>query len=820
MRAVTVALFLALSACPPPSPAGPRLTGEGWSLTPTDEGGLRFARGDTTLVTLPLDAFQLGTVRALEDDQSYDPYWLVVKDPYLTATPPQGFRWRAATAASVAMEGAALVLSLTFPGEATATVRATVAPAGHLQLHFVPGSTTTPVAYLRLRATTDASEAYYGLGEWFDAVNHRGTLRPMQVEVDLSTESGTTENHVSIPFLVGSRGWGLFVETHRHGVFDVARTTPDVVDSLWGTAEASSEGLVAHLFAADRALDIPLQYYRVTGFPRPPAPWATGPWIWRNESRDQAEVEDDVRQLRALDLATSALWIDRPYASDVNTFDYDPARYPDAGAMVERLHAAGLRLALWHTPYLAPGAAPFRAEAVDAGYFPPEQGALFNRWSAPLDFTRPEVVTSWVGLLHRYTEAGVEGFKLDFAEDVAAGIAGKRSGWRFANGETDRTMQDGYPRRYHAVYREALGGADGFHLVRVARWGEHQHGVVVWPGDIDATLTRYGERFTSRDGESVVGVGGLPSALRAGVGLSMSGLPFFASDTGGYRHSPPDRETWLRWVAHAALMPVMQTGDDSSQPPWVFTAANGRDEAALEVYRQFARLHLRLFPFFWSHVQRMAVDGRPVVRPFGVQWPETGQHPEDAYALGDELFVAPVETAGATSRSLVKPPGRWFSWWDGAELAGEAGAPQVVAAPVGTLPLFVREGALVPLLRPTIDTLSPATDPEVDSYANDAGDLWVRVVPALEATRFECFDGTVLEQQGGAYTATAGSRFTRRVVWELRGAPRPTSVEHDGAALLEVGSEVALRAADAGYWFGEGVLQVKAPLDGRPTRVQ
>lgn len=821
MRSVALAACaVVLLACPtPPPPIPPNLAGPTWQLSVLDGGALLYARDGLPLVTLPPEAFQVGTVRELDLESSYDPYWLVVNDGVFTPVRPDGFRWRVPTGGAAAMDGNELVLTLAFEGSVSATVRAHIATDGHLVLRLLPSSTGTPLAYLRLRAGVDAEEAFYGLGEWFDAANHRGHLRPLQLEADLNVESASTENHVAVPYLVGSRGWGLFVETRRHGVVDVAKSEPATVDWMFGTAEESPNGLIVHLFSAPEPLDVPLQYYRVTGFPRAPSDWATGPWLWRDESRDQAEVEADVRTLRDLDLPTSALWIDRPYASDVNTFDFDPAKYPDAGGLVQAIHGAGLRLALWHTPYLAPGAQPMRGEAQDAGLFPLETGPQLNPWSAPLDFTRPEAVTFWRNRLTRYTTLGVEGFKLDFAEDVVAGLSGRRSGWTFANGETDRTMTDGYPRRYHDTYRAVLANNDGFLLVRHARWGEQQVGVVVWPGDIDATLTRFGERFTKRNGEAVVGVGGLPSAIRAGIGLSMSGFPFFASDTGGYRHSPPDKETWLRWVEHSALMPVMQTGDSSSQPPWEFTAENGRDAEALDTYRRFARLHLRLFPFFWSHVAAMRVGGRPVVRPFGLQFPVLGVHPEDQYGLGDELLVAPVETRGATSRALVKPPGRWFSWWDGSELGGEAGATVTVSAALTELPLFLREGALVPMLRPTIDTLSPtAADAGVDSYANEPGDLWVRVQPGTG--RFVLFDGAVLEQAGGVLTATPGSRFDTSVVWELRGVARPGAVEHAGAVLTELGTAEALEGSPSGFWFDGAVLRVKTPLDGLPTALR
>jgi alpha-D-xyloside xylohydrolase len=814
MRAC-LALFLLLSACPPPvtPPAPLQLTGNGWTLTALDGGTLAYERDGAPLITLPPEAFQVGVVSRLEDTLSYDPYWLVVNDGVFTPTQPMGFAWRAATEASVSRDGDDLLVSLTFTKSLTGTVRASKALDGHVVLHFVPEGTSA-IGYLRMRAGVDATEAFYGLGEWFDGANHRGKLRPMQLEADLNSESAATENHVSVPFLVGSRGWGLFVETFRHGLFDVAKTDAAVVDTMWGTAEESAKGLIVHLFSAPDPLDLPRQYFKVTGFPRPPSDWATGPWLWRDESRDQAEVEDDVRQLRALDLPTSGLWIDRPYASEVNTFDYDPLKFPDAGAMVSGIHAAGLKFALWHTPYLAPLAQPMRGEAELNGYFPPKQGTWLNRWSAPLDFTKPEAVVFWRGLITRYTNAGVEGFKLDFAEDVIAGLSGRSGGWTFANGETDRTMTDGYPRRYHGAYRAVLANLDGFLLVRHARWGEQQTGVVVWPGDIDATLTKYGERFVDRDGDEVVGVGGLPSAIRAGVGLSMSGFPYFAADTGGYRHSPPDRETWLRWVEQSALMPVMQTGDSSSQPPWVYTPENGRDAQALDTYREFARLHLRLFPFFWSHVKTMAQTGRPIVRPFGLQFSALGVHPEDQYLLGDELLVAPVETKGATTRTLIKPPGRWFSWWDGAELIGEPGASLQVAAPLTTLPLFLREGAMVPMLRPGVDTLSPATDPGVDSFDAEAGALWVRVQPGADSS-FTVFDGTTLSQSGGQLTATAGTRFTTSVIWELRGLARPASVTH-GTALVEVPS---LDTVPSGFTFNSGVLSIKTPLDGQPTLI-
>ena len=141
---------------------------------------------------------------------------------------------------------------------------------------------------------------------------------------------------------------------------------------------------------------------------------------------------------------------------------------------------------------------------------------------------------------------------------------------------------------------------------------------------------------------------------------------------------------------------------------WEFEEANGFDQEMLDTYRLFTRLHLRLWPLAWSLAHAMLEDGRPLQRPFGLQHPELGMHPWDAYFFGDDLLVAPVVTEGARARIVPFPPGDWFDWWTGERIVG--GVDLEVPAPLDTLPLFLRAGGIVPMLRPTIDTLAPVLE--------------------------------------------------------------------------------------------------------------
>src|SRR5207244_11669414 len=97
--------------------------------------------------------------------------------------------------------------------------RVTFTPAGDggFAATFAPSAKIA--AFLRISPDADAREAFYGLGEWPDSVDHRGKLRPMQMELDPASESSDDENHVPVPLVIGTTGWGLFVASRRPGAF-------------------------------------------------------------------------------------------------------------------------------------------------------------------------------------------------------------------------------------------------------------------------------------------------------------------------------------------------------------------------------------------------------------------------------------------------------------------------------------------------------------------------------------------------------------------------------------------------------------------------
>jgi len=607
------------------------------------------------------------------------------------------------------------------------------------------GEVLFEVAYLSKNET----ENFYGLGEAFDRVAKRGSSRQMHMVVDFEQESGYNEVHFPIPLLVSTNGSGIFVEDRHPGYFDVCDSSPDLVRVRFSTS-----AIRFHLLFAPTPLDVLTRYAHLTGTPALPPQWAFGVLQWQDEVDGQEMVMDDAHSMRDFDLPCSAIWIDRPFATAHESFIFNPDTYPDSAQMVEDLNAMGYRVAIWSAPYLSKDLAEEYQEAEENGYFVVSNDIHFEKFGTLMDFTNPGAVELWQGLISNATDIGIEGFKLDYGEDVQSGYMGLKIHFEFHNGEGSDTMHHWYHYFYHKTYRDMLEG-DALLINRAGCYGDQTLTSVVWPGDLCANFKYHGE-----DGH----VGGLPAAVIGNQTLSMSGYPFFGSDTGGYRHHRPTKEVLLRWVQHTALTPVLQFGGAGENcNPWDFNLYEGEsdgepylsqyDEETLDIWRQFARLHIRLFPYVYTYAVQASLTGVPITRPFGMVHPELNQHPDFEYFYGDSFLVAPIHR-GEDERSVLLPPGTWYDWFTREKHEGPGEI--AVVAPLERGILLVREGSVIPMLRPTIDTLAPATEPGVESYASDPGTLWVKIFPGATEASFITIMGPVVAVHpgDGSYAVT------------------------------------------------------------------
>lgn len=649
-------------------------------------------------------------------------------------------------------------------------------------------------ALLRFQFAADDG-AYHGLGEQFVSAEARGRVVPMQLQVG-GTRSGTNEQHVPVPFLVSSKGYGIFVETREAGAFDVASTSPELVRATFEGSRAT-----VHFYENRDPLQVVADFTRDTGLPRLPPRWSFAPQQWRNEWESGDEMLEDARRLRAEGIPTTTMWIDNPWQVSYNDGRIDERRFPNPALLMQTLASLGYRVIFWSTPFLdsvAAGAQPANEaerlylQAAERRYlvraangdpyvsptrfFSPS--GMSDAYGALVDFSAPGASRFFEDTLRHTIELGGRGYKLDYGEDILPELAGRRPGFRFADGQSERTQRSLFPQGYHGAYRAALdrwANGDGFTLVRASSWGGQRVCDIIWPGDLDNDF---------REG-SVTEVGGLPAAVSGLISLSESGFPSFASDTGGYRGGRPSRESLLRWAEHTAMSPFMQLGGaGESHNPWSY------DPEATAIYRGLARLHNALVPYFYAHAQRASREGVPPVRSLALAFPDDpGARAERfSYLLGDSLLAAPVVAAGASARRVHIPPGRWVHWFSRARYEGPRDVE--VAAPLGHPPLFVREGAAIPMLLDEVDTLSSTAAMGVVDEGDRASVRRIHSVPRGEVS-LPLDDGMVRVQSSALRAATlefaAGATVRRlRATVDLAatGAAR-VRVEAAGATLRE-----------------------------------
>ena len=262
-----------------PGGGGMQIGGGGFSVAfDKARSTIEVRRGKEALLTLPADSFVVGRVDDVNDTTNYDPWPVVAKTAgYM---PPAGLAFRSAVAATARRTDArTLNVDLEFEGGTLAALEITESGPGNFKAKLLPQSGGEPLAYYRLRPPVSSSEGFYGLGEYFDSVKHRGKLRAMQLELD--TDDRELVQRGPRPDTLRDRNARLGTvrrialprRVRRRRAVEPIRSR-----STFGTGTASAAtGSPFTSSPPTHPLDVTKHYYDVTGYPVLPARWALGP---------------------------------------------------------------------------------------------------------------------------------------------------------------------------------------------------------------------------------------------------------------------------------------------------------------------------------------------------------------------------------------------------------------------------------------------------------------------------------------------------------------------------------------------------------------
>ncbi|MCA9242339.1 MAG: glycoside hydrolase family 31 protein [Phycisphaerales bacterium] len=614
----------------------------------------------------------------------------------------------------------------------------------------------------RLRLKIHGTHASFGGGERFTMLNLQGHILDM-VSTDHPEAKGGA-SYKPVPFYMSSAGYGVWIDS-----FSPGRIEFNASDRFAVTLEYNTNDLRIVLIRGPTFAAILDEFTRLSGRPRVPPDWAFGVWKSRDVHRNAADVLEDIESLRKHDIPASVLVIDSPWETGYNDFELNREQFNDPDALFARVRRLGFYPCFWLTPFInndnrqdmtgiVSGATSTFAEAAQRGYFVKDADGnpVITEWwkgrGALIDFTNPDATNWWQTQVAKIRQWGGHAIKCDDGEGNFIKSA------RFADGSSADEMRNRYSMLYLAATRafldESLDG-DGVIIGRSGFTGMHQY-AMGWAGDNASDWT-----FEN----------GLPTAIIAAQTASLSGQPFCGSDIAGYFGKPP-KELFIRWTQFSCFAPLMMVHMTSNLGPWDF------DEQTLAIFRDYAKLHTRLFPYMRDAARFAAETGMSLIRPMPLAfqdesdaWPHTFQ-----FMFGRDLLVAPLYQPG-TQRSVYLPKGDWIDYWTLEPLTG----PQTlqVEAPLERMPLYVRAGAIIPLLPEDVDTLIPRHDDMARDVVAIDDRRVLQVWPGDEAQQAEVGDdsqtpSTETRDGVSARLRRNGDQFTLEITCD---PPRRLAIE-------------------------------------------
>lgn len=502
-------------------------------------------------------------------------------------------------------------------------------------------------------------------------------------------------SQASVPFVTSTAGYGFLWHDPA-----VGRVTFGANRTEW---EADATRQIDYWVTTGATpAEIAARYADATGHAPMMPEHGLGLWQSRLRYTTQEELLEVAREHRRRGLPLDVIVADFFHWPHLGDYRFEEEFWPDPAAMVAELREMGVELMVSVWPQVGLDSENFAEMDRRNLLVRTNRGIDVQMWfggpSRFVDVTNPEARTFlWDRCREGYARHGVRLFWLDEAEPEFG--AQHWDAWRYHAGQGEQ-VTNLYPQLFSRTFHDGLtaDGADStLHLVRSAWAGSQRYGALVWSGDIAST-------FDS-----------LRRQLTAGVHLGVAGVPWFTTDVGGFwgarTDDPAFGELLVRWFQAATFMPVLRM-HGSRLPETTPTAADGspRQPAGApnelwsfgdDVYRVLVR-YLRLRELLRDHLRDLMTaahrDGLPVMRGLFFEFADDERcwEEHDQFLLGSDLLVAPVVHAGATSRTVYLPAGaHWTSLHTGEVLDG--GQDVEVAAPLDSIPVFARDGALAHL---------------------------------------------------------------------------------------------------------------------------
>ena len=457
-----------------------------------------------------------------------------------------------------------------------------------------------------------------------------------------------------------------------------------------------------YFIAGDNYDDVIHGYRTLTGKSPVVPKWVLGFWQSRERYSTQDELVGTLAQFRERHIPVDNIVQDWMYwePDQWGSHEFDSTRYPDPEKMMDDVHAMNGRLMISVWPKFYTNTEHYK-ELKAAGYA----------------FTHAEDVglVDWLGheqtFYDAYAEGGRKMFWRQIDETLYSRSGQKIDAWWMDASEPN--LRDCLPMDYFkwlisptalgpsteylnaysivnadAIYngqRSVVPDKRVFLLTRSGFLGEQRYSTATWSGDIGTSWTD------------------MRIQMAAGLGFSMSGIPFWGMDIGGFSvmdkfYSPAGADEWqelqTRWHQFGAFVPLFRAHGQWPQRELWNIAPEGSE--AYESILWYMKLRYNLMPYLYSLAGAVRLEDYTMMRGLPMDWPDdmNVRDLSDQWMFGPAFMPCPVSEYQARSRSAYFPEGGWYDFYTGTYIDGNQRL--TVDAPYSRMPLYVRAGSIVP----------------------------------------------------------------------------------------------------------------------------
>jgi alpha-D-xyloside xylohydrolase len=565
-----------------------------------------------------------------------------------------------------------------------------------------------------LELPMESTEDIYGFGLQLHSVNQAGRKKFIRVNSDPVANTG--ESHAPAPFYLSTRGYGLYVDTSRYVSFYMGANakkgvSKDIKEEIKVHEEFSENALYAlkkakeqrqilidipavkgvdiYLFAGPEIKTALMRCNMFSGSGCLPPMWGLGMWYRAYGGSNQEHVLKLADYFRENEIPVDVMglepgWHTHSYSC---SYKWNKLMFEKPQEMIDALSDKKYKINLWEHIFVHPTAEIYK-ELMD-------YSGDYEVWNGLVpDFATKQANDIFIKHhTENFIEKGILGFKLDECDNSDY----NPSCWSFPNNAEFPSGLDGEQMHnligllYQKTLYKAFKAAGKRTLSQVRSSGPLASGM---------PFVLYSDLYNHRQ------------FIKGMLNAGFSGLLWAPEVRGCKSTDDLIRRIQTAVFSHHALLNCWRI----PSPPWQQVDTNKNlagqfQENEAEVTAICKRLfetRMSLVPYLYSAFARYYKTGFPTVRALVLDFEadENTHNIEDEYMIGDALLVAPLVEEDGNKRSIYLPEGIWYDFWTNEKYEG--GKRFDMEVPIETIPVFVKDNAIVPLAKP-VQSVDEAT---------------------------------------------------------------------------------------------------------------